>query len=152
MGDDLTWMASRTLLSASDFFFAGVLNAAEDGSDPYTAAASVVCENYVDGTFTAGWCVVEQGFSDIGALFPIYCCVPVCDVFCGQGMNAVFIINWTWPEALDWLNETQTPLISNLVQTDWAQDRLSAFDVRIYTVCVLAGPPVCLYGMCRMSI
>ncbi len=95
LGDDLVWFTTRTLWPRADWFFSGVILASADGSDPYTAAAAPVCENYANGTFTAAWCTEELGFLDIG-------------------YNLVFILNQTWPAAIEFLDTTQIPILADL--------------------------------------
>jgi hypothetical protein len=114
LGDDVTWFATRTLWPRADWFWAGILNGDSiTGADTYTSAASVVCSNYLDGTFTAGWC---YGAPDAGGLG-----------FADLGYNLVFILGQVWPAALTYLATTRVPLLQQLVAIPIVNGYLDAF-------------------------
>ena len=109
LGDDNVDFFTRTVWPRADWFYGGIINAAPDGSDPYTAAMSVQCAAYQNGTLTSGWCSGDLGFSDLGYV-------------------AVFIAGQIWPESLTYLRTTNVPILADIAKIGLVAGYLDAFE------------------------
>jgi len=69
----------------------------------------VICSNYDDGTLTAASCTNDLGFWDIG-------------------YNIVFLLRQIWPSAVDWVANTQIPIVRQVAQLAVDAGYLTAFE------------------------
>jgi hypothetical protein len=106
LADDIMYFLVFTLIPRTPWLTGGIIT-----NETFTSETAGICANYddpEDGGFDYYHCVNDVGFKDIG-------------------YNLAFTLKTLLPGTLAWINETNTPLLSNLVQLEFTQTRINAF-------------------------
>jgi hypothetical protein len=107
--DDIMYFIVYELAARCDWFWAsGYLN-----EDTYTNDNCYACSLYLERTFTAASCKYDVGFGDFG-------------------YYVSFWLQRYWPAAIEWIQTTTIPIISDMRNYAVVKDRLNAFGPASY--------------------
>jgi hypothetical protein len=101
LADDLFYFLVFNFMTKCSWFLAFLIK-----NEEYDNNTCAACEN------AGGWdilnCVTERGFGDIFA-------------------NAIFVLQYYWPDSLQWVRESRAPPVAMLYQIPYINQRLNAF-------------------------